>query len=648
MRELAGGTLIDRRYRVISRIGSGGMADVYCCEDLQLGRQVAVKLLHERFAEDEEFVERFRREASSAASLSHPNIVGVFDRGEWDGTYYIAMEYLEGRSLKALIRAEGPLPPSRAIELTMQVLGAARSAHQRGVIHRDLKPHNVIVDAEGRVKVTDFGIARAGVSEITETGSIMGTVEYLSPEQAQGHAVGPRSDLYSIGVVLYELLTARLPFSGDSAVTIALKQISELPVPPSAYNRAVSAELDAIVLAALAKDPEHRYQDADAFLAALDAERERLRWPASDRTAEFAAPVAAAHEQPVSEAGSWDAPAPAPAPSTEIASGPGGRRVAWPWIAAAVLGVVVVVLVLVLASSPAAKVVVPKVVGATEASALSVLQRAGFDPVPSLVTTKSPTGIVIGQSPTFGTRAKKGSIVQITVSEGPGTATVPNVVGDGRLAAKAALTKAGLLPIETMLPSASVALNHVISTNPAARTAVPAGSSVAVDISSGPQQAAVPNVIGKLQAAAQTLLTESGFNSTVTSTQSTEPAGTVLTQSPTVGTDRPLQSVVALTVAKAPKTLTLQSLVGESADEASSALGASGLKASTTTQSVTDPAQDGQVVSQSPSAGSKVAVGDTVTLVIGKLGQTTTTTTTPTTTTTTPTTTTTTPTTPVP
>ncbi|MEA2298579.1 MAG: eukaryotic-like serine/threonine-protein kinase, partial [Solirubrobacteraceae bacterium] len=205
MRELEEATMIDERYRVVSRIGSGGMADVYCCEDLQLGRQVAVKLLHRRFAEDQEFVERFRREASSAASLSHPNVVGVFDRGEWDGTYYIAMEFLAGRQLKALIRETGALEPRQAIDIAMQVLSAARFAHQRGVVHRDIKPHNVMIDGEGRVKVTDFGIARAGASEITETGSIMGTVQYLSPEQAQGQAVSPRSDLYSIGVMLYEL-----------------------------------------------------------------------------------------------------------------------------------------------------------------------------------------------------------------------------------------------------------------------------------------------------------------------------------------------------------------------------------------------------------------------------------------------------------
>ena len=218
---------------MLNRIGSGGMADVYCAEDLQLGRQVALKLLYRRFAEDAEFVERFRREASSAAGLQHPNVVAVYDRGEFDDTYYIAMEFLEGRSLKQVVRQDGALDPDRAIDLVIQILKAARFAHRRGIVHRDIKPHNVIVDDEGRAKVTDFGIARAGASDMTETGSIMGTAQYLSPEQAQGHPVDARSDLYSIGVVLYELLTGRVPFDAESAVTIALKQVSEEPVPPS-------------------------------------------------------------------------------------------------------------------------------------------------------------------------------------------------------------------------------------------------------------------------------------------------------------------------------------------------------------------------------------------------------------------------------
>jgi eukaryotic-like serine/threonine-protein kinase len=233
MFQITAGTMIDDRYRVVARVGSGGMADVYAAEDTQLGRRVAVKLLHERFAQDAEFVERFRREASSAASLSHANIVSVYDRGEWGGTYYIAMELLEGRSLDAIVREEAPLTPERAIEITEQVLRAARFAHKRGVVHRDLKPHNVIVDDEGRVKVTDFGIARAGASEITQTGSIMGTARYLSPEQAQGESIGPSSDLYAIGILLYELLTGTVPFEGESVVAIALRHLSEPPRPPS-------------------------------------------------------------------------------------------------------------------------------------------------------------------------------------------------------------------------------------------------------------------------------------------------------------------------------------------------------------------------------------------------------------------------------
>ena len=214
MTELEADTVIDGRYRVLRKLGAGGMADVYCAEDTHLGRKVAVKLLHARFAQDQEFVERFRREASSAAGLQHPNVVGVYDRGEFDGTYYIAMEYCEGESLKEVIVREAPLDPARAIAITKQILVAARFAHRRNVIHRDLKPHNVILDDEDNVKVTDFGIARPGASDITEVGAIMGTAQYLSPEQAQGRPVTEASDLYSIGVVLFEMLTGRAPFDG--------------------------------------------------------------------------------------------------------------------------------------------------------------------------------------------------------------------------------------------------------------------------------------------------------------------------------------------------------------------------------------------------------------------------------------------------
>ena len=269
MPELSEGSVVDGRYRVLRRIGSGGMADVWLAEDQHLQRQVALKVLHARFAQDREFVERFRREAESAAGLNHPNVVSVYDRGEVDGTYYIAMQYLEGRSLKELI--DIGLTPEQSVYLIRQVLEGARFAHRHGIVHRDLKPQNVIVDAEGKATVTDFGIARAGASEITQTGSVMGTPHYLSPEQAQGMDVTSVSDLYSIGVILYEALTGRVPFEADSAVAIAMKQVSQAPQRPSSINPQVSPALDAVVMRALEKDPGQRFQSAEAFIAALDA-----------------------------------------------------------------------------------------------------------------------------------------------------------------------------------------------------------------------------------------------------------------------------------------------------------------------------------------------------------------------------------------
>ena len=348
MTEIAPGTLVDDRYEVISRLGSGGMADVFLAEDHQLGRKVALKLLHRRFAEDPGFVERFRREAQAAAGLQHPNVVSVYDRGEFDGTYYIAMEYLPGRTLKQLIREEAPLDPVRAIDITVEILKAARFAHRRGVIHRDLKPHNVIIDESDTAKVTDFGIARAGASDMTETGSIMGTAQYLSPEQAQGHVVSAGSDLYSIGVVLYELLTGRVPFDAEAAVTIALKHVSEAPTPPSVINPAVPPDLERVVLWTLDKDPARRPADADHLIAALEEVRSEIVSGAKgQRTAELTAlgvgaafveaPPTASYASPAPQAAVVPAPweDPAPVEGEQPPDDEERRSRRWMWVAIA-------------------------------------------------------------------------------------------------------------------------------------------------------------------------------------------------------------------------------------------------------------------------------------------------------------------------
>src|ERR671923_745248 len=284
-------TLFDGRYRILRKLGAGGMANVYLAEDEELGRRVAIKILNERYANDDLFIERFRREAKSAAGLSHPNIVSIYDRGEAEGTYYIAMEVIEGRSLKELIMTRGPLPIAHAIAHARQILDALRFAHRHGIIHRDIKPHNVLI-GDARLKVTDFGIARHGPSQMTEAGSIMGTAQYLSPEQARGAPVTAASDLYSVGIVLYEMLTGKVPFSGDTAIEIAMKHLNDIPKPPSRIRPEIPPELDQIVLRALAKEQEDRYQSADEFIE--DLQRVEAGLPLARETSEAATALLAA------------------------------------------------------------------------------------------------------------------------------------------------------------------------------------------------------------------------------------------------------------------------------------------------------------------------------------------------------------------
>jgi beta-lactam-binding protein with PASTA domain/predicted Ser/Thr protein kinase len=668
MRQLDDDAVIDDRYKISAHLGSGGMAEVYCAKDLQLGRNVALKILHERFATDEEFVERFKREASSAAGLAHQHVVAVYDRGEWEGTSYIAMEFVSGRTLKQLVVEEGPLDPQRAVDLTVQVLRAARFAHRRGIIHRDFKPQNVIVDDDGRAKVTDFGIARAGASDMTQTGSILGTAQYLSPEQAQGHAVGARSDLYSIGIILYELLTGRVPFEAESAVTIALKQVSEAPVPPSELNPRVTPELEAVVLRALAKEPRDRFADADEFIAALDAAASRIPSPRAIAAAEAAAaglptaaaigggvmappppPPAAAPLPPPAvnpPTGVYPAreqivppPLPPAAPVRPVGRGPRKR---WPWILLGGLALLGLVVLLVSVLSPK-RVSVPNVVGSSVSVATTRLQSEGFEVVTVRDNSDKPRNTVIGQEPGGGSLADEGGRVTITVSEGRALVDVPDVVGDGRLQARRTLTAAGFKVQETRGPSASVAIDHVVSQSPDGDSVKESGATVKILVSTGPERVAVPDVVGKSTEQARAAL--DAFKVVVEEKEDDKAdPGTVIAQDPARG-QATRGSTVHLTVAVEPKQIAIPDVVGRSQNTATKTLSGAGFEVVAEDVEVDSPVQDGRVQTQSPSPGDgKVDRGSTVTIGVGRFepaldpdpGTPTTTTTTPSTTTTTP------------
>jgi len=632
-------TMVDGRYRVLSRLGSGGMADVFLAEDQQLGRKVALKLLHHRFAQDPDFVERFRREAQAAAGLQHPNVVSVYDRGSFDDTYYIAMEYLPGRSLKQLIRQEAPLDPLRAIDITIQILKAARFAHRRGVIHRDLKPHNVIVDESDHAKVTDFGIARAGASDMTETGSIMGTAQYLSPEQAQGHAVNAGSDLYSIGVVLYEMLTGRVPFDADSAVSIALKHVSEAPPPPSQFNPNIPPELEQTVLWVLNKNAADRPADADQLITVLEHCREAITSAgAGQHTASMAAvaaagaaagagaaiagPAVAAYEHAQAQAtnGSGELQAVQPIEERERRS-----WVVWGWVALVILLIAAAAAAAYFLTRPK-QVVVPKVTGEQYTTARATLTQAKFQVSKVPVGSRRPPGIVVAESPGAGTKADKGSTVTLSVSTGPGDVSVPTVQGLSEAAATKTLRRAGLKVGNTLpRPNDQFPAGQATGTNPGTGRNVPHGFAVTLIISSGPAQKQIPSVIGETQTQATSDLTRAGF--TVHSKQQAStsvPAGNVISQSPAGNTKAPNGSAVTITVATAPPTVTVPSVVGDPAAGANSALSAAGLKVKETFRTVTKPSNNGVVVSQNPGGNSTAKKGSTVIITIGQLASTTT------------------------
>jgi eukaryotic-like serine/threonine-protein kinase len=622
MTEVAGNTLVDGRYRVLRRIGSGGMADVYCAEDVHLGRQVAIKMLHRRFAQDQEFVERFRREAKSAAGLNHPNVVGVFDRGEHEGTYYIAMEYLEGQTLKDIVAAEAPLAQERVIELGLQILQAAGFAHSHGVIHRDFKPHNVIVDPLGHAKVTDFGIARAGASEMTETGSIMGTAQYLSPEQAQGHAVTATSDVYSIGVMLYEMLTGRLPFEGDSAVAVALKHLSEPPAPVSQWRPDVHPALEAVVMAALAKDPAQRWQSAEDLAAGLEAARTQIEAGPNggQDTAAFAAiPVPAPAETAPTQLATATAPVVAPpgepAPERE-------RRWWWYAIGVLALALVGVILYLILSGVLATEQrEVPRVTGKQLVEARALMERAGFEVQTERVQSAQPFDQVVDQDPNAGEEADEGSTVTLEVSGGPGDVLVPPVENLRQGQAIRELEDAGLEVTIDREFSDRVKEDFAIRTVPQEGTEVTKGTRVRLLVSRGPEQVTVPDVTGLSRESAEARLRDEGFSVAVEEQESDETEGDVISQSPAGGTGVARGETVTITVSTGRPQVSVPDVTGMGEARATSRISGAGLTPVREERPVTDPAQDGRVIEQRPGAGTEVDEGGQVVIVIGVLQQ---------------------------
>ena len=581
------GQVLDGRYTLTRRLGSGGMADVWCANDAQLGREVALKVLHENFARDTEFVERFRREASAAAGLQHPNVVGVFDRGEVEDTYYIAMEYVDGSSLKDLI--ERKLSVSEAVEVARQVLSAAEFANERGIVHRDLKPMNVLIDRSGRIRVTDFGIARAGGSEITQTGSVMGTAQYLSPEQAQGLEVTAASDVYSIGVMLFEMLTGRVPFEGDSAVAVAMKQVSQAPPPPSSINPAVPPALDSVVLRALAKEPANRYASAAEMSEALDAAEANPTAPGhTERHAAFVPP-----DQP----------------STN-------RR--WWWIAGiavalAAIGVLVWLLLL-----KADQVRVPGVTGENVTSATLRLQREGFEVVVDRIDNAQPEGTVIEQDPRGGTQAEQGSTVTLAVSLGPAPVDVPAVAGLKLNKARKKLKKAGFDVQVDSAFSDSVPAGRVIRSEPAEGTTLAAGETVTLVVSEGTENVTIPSVVGLDRFDAKATLEDAGFVVDQDSADSDLPENEVIRQLPAAGGTGPAGDTVTIVYSTGAGTIVLDDYVGFKQGYAERQLGKQGLDVLVRTQSVENQSEDGIVLSQSPAPGTRLRSGADVSIVVGE------------------------------
>lgn len=628
------------RYQLTAHVARGGMADVFEAGDLMLDRQVAVKILHPQFASTETFVARFRKEAQAAANLAHPNIVSIYDWGEDNGTYFIVMELIRGRSLRDILKKEGILLPRRAAEIAVEVASALEVAHRNRVIHRDNKPGNILLATDGTVKVTDFGVARAwdDSQELTRTGSVIGTATYFSPEQARGESADGRSDIYSLGVVLYEMLTGRPPFSGETPVSVAYQHVASEPPAPSLLNPDVPAELDAIVGKALQKNPADRYQSADQI-------RRDLLFFLRGEPAPVAAPPAPA------EPGSAEAPSrvlepgagnparrsytdlPPPTVSPEEAyrrmSPPRRRSANLP----AIIGSVTVAAALVFgiyfllnnlstetppASTvppPAASLRVPDVAGLAEEEARQRLQEEGFRVTPVTETSETvEAGLVIRSEPRTGLETEQGAVVSIVVSAGPDLVAVPNVVGSTQQRAAAQLRGQGFaMAVEPANSEAGV--GEVVAQSPAAGENAPPGAVITLTVSIGPVPAVVPSVFGMSEERAVGLLEGQGFEVEIrreTSDQVEE--GLVSAQNPAADSEAPPGSRIEITVSQGRNTVVVPDLADSAAEQAAAVLEELGLVVEVIRENHPE-AGAGQVIRTDPAAESEVALGSRVTLV---------------------------------
>jgi len=557
------------RYEIVQHLARGGMAEVFLARDLLLDRPVAIKVLFPEFAADRSFVERFRREARSAANLNHPNIVSIYDWGEEEGTYFIVMEYVEGRTLRQVIREDGPVPPRRAAEIGADMAAAVGFAHKNGMIHRDLKPGNVLISSTGQVKVTDFGIARAASNAqeaLTQTGAVMGTATYFSPEQAQGRPIDFRSDVYALGIVLYEMVVGRPPFYNENPVAVAYQHVRERPIPPRQHNAKIPVPFEAIVLKSLAKNPANRYASAEELRADLmrfRSGRPVLATPAGAGAGVGAATSAAAATTTMAAVDRTQAVPATTAMMTDDGGGPRRRTGAYIALLVGLLlllagGLFLLAHELGLGSSSGAQVAVPTVIGKTQDEATTALKAAGFDVKVQSTQNDAPAGQVFDQNPKPDAKAHKNDTVTISVSTGPPQVAVPSEVGKNIDDATADLEQLGLT-VASHGQASDQTQGQVLAQDPQPGTQVAKNSTVTLAFSSGTGQVVVPNVVGQDAGSAGNILGQAGFKvSTKTQASDTVQAGVVISTNPAAGAKAAKNSTVTMVVSSGPSPTTTE------------------------------------------------------------------------------------------